>query len=228
MFEAPLLYVVDDDAQGLDLVGAMLHDLGLEYERFTSAEELLERYDDSPGCILASDRLPGMGGLELQLELQRRDFVIPVILMTGKPETSVIVRAMQNGAVAVLDKPCGSKALGSAVEAALAIDAERRYHRRRQASMRQRIDSLTCQEQEVMRQIVDGAPNKVTASRLGVSVRTIENRRRSIFAKLGIRSVAELVATVMQATPEVSRPTSRRPAAVADARTGRSLLCSAS
>jgi two-component system response regulator DctR len=169
-----------------------------------------------------------MGGLELQAELQRRAFIVPLILMTAKPETQLIVQAMRNGAVAVLDKPCAQDALWNALETALAVDAERRYRRGRQASMNERLGSLTDQEREVMWQIVDGSPNKITARRLGVSVRTIENRRRSIFAKLGIRSVAELVTAVMQTTSSESRPAVREPHLRLSAAGSDSLLCSAS
>jgi two-component system response regulator FixJ len=228
MIDSPLMHVVDDDAQSLDLVCSMLRGLRLKCKGFASAEELLDAYDDRPGCILANDRLPAMGGLDLQTELQRREFVIPVILMTAKPETQLIVQAMRNGAVAVLDKPCAQDALWKAVETALAVDAERRYRRGRQASMQERLDSLTDQEREVMWQIVDGSPNKITARRLGVSVRTIENRRRSVFAKLGIRSVAELVATVMQTTTPESRSTMRGPLLPSAMMGSESLLCSAS
>ena len=228
MSDSPLMHVVDDDAQSLALVCSMLHGLRMECKGFSSAEELLEGYADRPGSVLVNDRLPGMGGLELQTELQRREFVIPLILMTAKPETQLIVQAMRNGAVAVLDKPCAQDALWKAVETALAVDAERRYRRGRQASMQERLDSLTDQEREVMWQIVDGSPNKITARRLGVSVRTIENRRRSVFAKLGIRSVAELVTTVIQTTTPESRPNLREPLLQSAMMGSESLLCSAS
>jgi len=227
MTDSPVMYVVDDDPQSLDLISSMLRRFRLECKSIATAEELLDAYADRPGCLLVSDRLPGMNGLDLQTELQQRGCVIPLILMTAKPETQLIVQAMRNGAVAVLDKPCAQDALWKAVETALAVDAERRYHRGRQASMEERFGSLTEQEREVMWQIVEGSPNKITARRLGVSVRTIENRRRSIFAKLGIRSVAELVTTVLQSAKQDSRPMlseSFAPSVMAI----ESLLCSAS
>ena len=227
MIDSPLMHVVDD-AQSLDLVCAMLRGLRLECKGFASAEELLDAYDDRPGCILANDRLPGIGGLELQTELQCREIAAPVVLMTSQPETQLIVQAMRNGAIAVLDKPCAQGALWKAVETALAVDAEQRYRRGRQASMQERLDSLTDQEREVMWQIVDGSPNKITARRLGVSVRTIENRRRSVFAKLGIRSVAELVTLVMQTTTPESRRTMHGPLLHSAIMGSESLLCSAS
>lgn len=227
MTDSPVLHIVDDDPQSLDLICSMLRGLRLECKGFATAEQLLDAYADRPGCILASDRLPGMSGLDLQTELQQRELVIPLILMTAKPETMLIVQAMRNGAVAVLDKPCAQDALWKAVETALAVDAERRYRRGRQASMEERLGSLTEQEREVMWQIVEGSPNKITARRLGVSVRTIENRRRSIFAKLGIRSVAELVTTVLQSTKQDSQPMQRGPFAPSGMAI-ESLLCSAS
>ena len=228
MIDSPVMHVVDDDAQSLDCTCSMIHGLQLECKGFASAEEMLQTYADRPGCVLASDRLPGMGGLDLQAELQRREFLVPLILMTAKPETQLIVQAMRNGAVAVLDKPCAQDALWNALETALAVDAERRYRRGRQASMNERLGSLTDQEREVMWQIVDGSPNKITARRLGVSVRTIENRRRSVFAKLGIRSVAELVTAVMQTNSQESRPAGSEPHLRFLAAGSDSLLCSAS
>lgn len=228
MIDSPLMHVVDDDMQSLDLTCSMIRGLQLECKGFASAEALLEVYADRSGCVLANDRLPGMGGLELQAELQRRAFIVPLILMTAKPETQLIVQAMRNGAVAVLDKPCAQDALWNALETALAVDAERRYRRGRQASINERLGSLTDQEREVMWHIVDGSPNKITARRLGVSVRTIENRRRSIFAKLGIRSVAELVTAVMQTTSQESRPAVREPHLRLSIAGSDSLLCSAS
>ena len=226
MTDSPAVHIVEDDAQSLELICSMLRGLRLECKGFATAEQLLVGYADRPGCILANDRLPGMSGLDLQTELQQRGLVIPLILMTAKPETQLIVEAMRNGAVAVLDKPCAKDALWKAVETALAVDAERRYHRSRQASMEERLCSLTEQEREVMWQIVEGSPNKITARRLGVSVRTIENRRRSIFAKLGIRSVAELVTTVLQSATQNSRPM-RRESFALDGMAIESLLCSA-
>lgn len=201
MNESPVIHVVDDDMTNVESLTAQFRALRLECRIYPSSEALLAANTDRPGCIIAD-----MRSLDLQLELQRRESSLPVILMTATPQTELIVTAMRNGAIAVLDKPCTDEALWKAVEAALALDAERRYRRGRHASMQERIGSLTPQEREVMWQIVDGSPNKITARRLGVSVRTIENRRRSIFAKLGIRSVAELVTTVMQTTTDEQRP----------------------
>lgn len=94
--------------------------------------------------------------------------------------------------------------------------------------MQERLDSRTDQEREVMRQIVDGSPNKFTARRLGIIVRTIENRRRSVFAKLEIRSVAEVVTLVMQSTTPESRRTMHEPLLHSAMIGSESLLCSAS
>lgn len=202
MNESPLIHIVDDDATNIESLAAQLRSLRFEYRVHPSSEALLAACtDERPGCVIAD-----MRSLDLQLELQRRDVLLPLILMVATPQTNLIVDAMRNGAVAVLDKPCTGEALWKAVEAALALDAERRYRRGRHASIQERFGSLTPQEREVMWQIVDGSPNKITARRLGVSVRTIENRRRSIFAKLGIRSVAELVTIVMQTTADEQRP----------------------
>ena len=75
---------VDDDALSLESFCSMIRGLRLDYRGFASAEALLNFYADQPGCIIASDRLPGMGGLELQTELQHRGFTAPIILTTAR------------------------------------------------------------------------------------------------------------------------------------------------
>jgi FixJ family two-component response regulator len=108
------------------------------------------------------------------------------------------VRAIQNGAVTLLDKPYDDDDLWQAIRNALAADTERRNQRRALAELQQRMESLTNKEREVLELMIQGKANKTMATILDVSLRTIENRRRSIFTKFDANSVAELVALVLQ------------------------------
>lgn len=199
MSEVPTIFVVDDDEASRASVCALVRSMGMEFKSFASAEELLDHYTtDQPGCIVTDLRLTGRTGVELQEELIVRGFRIPVIVLTGFARTPVTVRAMQNGAVTMLDKPYHDDDLWQAIRQALSIDAEQRSKRQRVNEIRSRMDSLTPSERQVLQMIVEGVPNKTIALRMDVSERTVENRRHEIFAKMQANSVAELVRMVVE------------------------------
>jgi two-component system, LuxR family, response regulator FixJ len=198
-----LVFVVDDDAPSREAVTNLARSMQLRAESFASAEEFLDRYRGQPGCVVVDLRMPGLSGVELQEELGRRGHPIPVIVVTGHAHTAAVVRAMRNGAVSVLDKPVDEEELWQAVRTALAHDADRRRLDSEMAETRQRLANLTEKERDVLRMIVAGRPNKAMANVLGASLRTVENRRREVFSKLGVRSVAELVAMTLRAKGEV-------------------------
>lgn len=193
-----VVFVVDDDAQTREAVCALVRSMGLRAEPLASAEEFLSRYADEPGCLVADMRMRGLSGVELQEELRRREVNIPVIVLTGHAHTALVVRAMQGGAVTVLDKPFKEDDLWQALRMGLARDAEQRSKQASHADMRARFASLSEKEREVLEMIVAGRPNKAMANKIGASLRTVENRRREVFSKLGVRSVAELVALALK------------------------------
>lgn len=205
MPSTPTLFVIDDDQDWLLELQGVACAMGIEFRSFASPAEFLKQ-SDAPGCILFATAMESMDWLNLRdvMSLQGRNN--PIVLMMDVLDARKIVEAMRRGAESVIIKPCDAKCLQQVIEEGLASDAKRREYHSANADVQKRFDSLTPQEREVMWQIVDGSPNKITARRIGVSVRTIENRRRSIFAKLGIRSVAELVTTVMQTTTDEQRP----------------------
>ncbi len=193
-----LVFIVDDDPPSRLAIEAMLQARGVRAESLNSPSELFGRYRGEPGCVIA-DLAPAVAdGDDMQVELTRRGWSVPVIALAARTQTAAVVRAMRNGAVTVLDKPCNADDLWQALEAALALDAARRRRRDEQSGLRERFASLSEKEREVLRMIVAGRPNKAMANALGASLRTIENRRREVFSKLGVRSVAELVTLTLK------------------------------
>jgi len=136
-----------------------------------------------------------MGGLELQERLNADGADIPVVVITGRRDVPLAVRAMRAGAVDFLQKPFASEALLSAVERALA----RRNESADRAEAARRLERLTGREREVMQLIVAGCANKEVALRLGISPRTAENHRARIMEKTAAASLAELVRLAMAA-----------------------------
>lgn len=189
-----LVFVVDDDAAARGSVAALVESMGARAAPFPSAEDFLAAYDGSQsGCLVADMRLRGMSGIELLETLSRRPLRPPALMITAFADVPMAVRAMSLGAVTVLQKPYRDQELWDAIGNALALSSHRR---RDQAHIRQkqaRMALLTADEAQVLDRILAGKPNKAIARELGVGLRTAEGRRHSIMAKLGTRSLAELV-----------------------------------
>ncbi len=194
------VFVVDDDVQARKSVCALVVSMGLAAEGYASGEEFLAAYRQGRrGCVITDLRMLGMSGLDLQQELIRRDWPLPVVILTAYPRTSVTVQAMRAGAVTMVEKPYRDDELWEAISKALSEEAALWAQRQRRREIQTRIDSLTPSEREVMDRLVAGMPNKAIAQALGLGLRTVESRRREIFRKMRANSLPELVRLVLEA-----------------------------
>ena len=190
----PTVFVIDDDAAVRQSLSLLLKSMALAAETFESAQDFLDRADPRrPGCLVLDIRMPGMSGLELQVELERRGFSLPVIFITGHGDVSMAVRAMKSGALDFIEKPFSDQVLLERVNQALDIDRTCREARDALAAIESRVQSLSPRETEVMRRIVAGQANKVIAIELGLSEKTIELHRAKMMKRMGADSVAHLV-----------------------------------
>jgi FixJ family two-component response regulator len=193
------VHVVDDDPQALRAVTALVRSMGVDVFGYGSAEEFLDLYDGRrPACLVTDVRMKGLSGLELQMQLRDQGRDLAVIVLTAFATPSSAVRAMQNGAVTLLEKPCPDDQLWEAIRRSLDSDRDVFARRQQWLEVKQCYDSLTAKEREVLACIAAGDANKVAAKKLGVSVRTIEDHRRAVFQKMGVDSLAELVRRVVQ------------------------------
>ncbi len=198
MKDQPVIFVVDDDDQARKAVMVLVGAMGVETRGYPSAEEFLANYDGRrPACLVTDVRMLGMSGLELQEELLRRGASIPVIVLTAFATTPAAVRAMKNGAVTMLEKPCRDDELWEAVRDGLAADRRAIAEGQSLEEIRRRLTTLSAKEHEVLTYITAGDANKVVARKMGVSVRTVEIHRRGVFQKMGADSLAELVRMVV-------------------------------
>jgi RNA polymerase sigma factor (sigma-70 family) len=193
--------VVDDDSGVRNAMRALLKSVGLEAQLFASAQEFLSGYQPSQtGCLLLDIRMPGMSGMELQQQLNMRGAVIPVIFMTGHGDIPMAVEAMQHGAFDFLQKPFRDQDLLDRIQRALAKDIELRKSLSEHTRIRERLESLTPREREVLDLMVKGKQNKAVAQELAVSPRTVEIHRARVMEKMQVHSVAELVHMMLGAT----------------------------
>lgn len=192
--ECSTVFIVDSDHAVHESVQSLVSPMGVAVERFSSAEELLQSFDGSQlGCLVTELRLSGMGGLELLRVLAARDMPLPTTVLTDCADVPATVEAMRLGASTVLEKPCRDLVLWDEIRRSLEVEPQFRKARRQKIDHRSRIESLTEQERQIMAMIVSGDPNKCISSRLDLSLRTIESRRKDIYSKTGTSCLAELV-----------------------------------
>ena len=190
------IFLVDDDAGVRDALSFLLGSRGLRVEPYASGPELLAMLDartTAPhGVFLLDIRMEPMTGTRLHDALIERQLKNPVLFLTGHGDIPMVVDALKKGAFDFLEKPYSDNALADRLQQALAVAEAMQAEGAQAAEREARLASLTEREREVMQRVAAGKLNKVIADELHVSVRTVEVHRARVFAKLGLRSAAEL------------------------------------
>jgi len=192
------VYVIDDSPAIRKSLQLLMEMIGLPVKAFPSAASFLEAYKPGDaGCLILDIRMPGMNGLDLQQELNRRSFDLPIIVLTGYADVPSAIRALKSGAVEFLEKPAEDDVLLDHVRRALAFDAQHRRQRSEDDVVRERFERLSPRELEVLRLVIDGLSSKEIGHRLHVACKTVEAHRLRIMNKMEVESVADLVRVVV-------------------------------
>jgi FixJ family two-component response regulator len=195
-----VVHVVDDDESFLRSMSRLLQAAGYEVRTYGSADEFAARFDaETPGCVLTDLQMPGRSGLDLQEMVAKSANPLPVVFITGRGDIPTSVRAMRGGAEDFLTKRSPKAALMGAVARAIERDADDRASRERRHVARERLNSLTQREREVLAGVVRGQLNKQIAKNLGLAERTVKFHRTAFTRKLGLSSAAQLAMLVRDA-----------------------------
>jgi FixJ family two-component response regulator len=189
-----MVFVVDDDESMRVALGYLFQSMNLPVKVFSSAADLLKgKLPDIASCLVLDIRLPGVSGLEFQDVLAKEGIHIPIVFMTGHGDIPMSVRAMKAGAVDFLTKPFRDQDMLDAVTRALDKDRVRRASEQASSGLRERFESLTPREREVLIHVTSGLMNKQTAGLLRLSEITVKIHRGHVMKKMQARSLAELV-----------------------------------
>ncbi|MCA9190348.1 MAG: response regulator transcription factor [Planctomycetales bacterium] len=186
------VFVVDDDPIISSVIQQMLEVGGFRCRNFTSSRALLSAFSADVSCVLTDLLMPDGDGSELMQQLHNIDGDLPIIVLTGHADVPTAVRLMEQGAVTIVEKPLQGPVLVAAVRKAIDRARNLRFRRDEAHQVRSRMAQLSDDEKEVMRELVAGAQNKTIATRLALSARTVDRRRRSVLNTMGVSSVPEL------------------------------------
>ncbi|HEV7306004.1 response regulator transcription factor [Ensifer sp.] len=197
---AGTIFIVDDDERIVRALQRLLKLSGYQVTPFADARSLLGSPDlPAADCIVLDLGLPDTDGLSVQEALAAMDGHPSVVFLSGCADVPSSVKAMKAGAVDFLVKPVEENALLAAIEAGVCRTSREREAGQQRALVHARLGSLTARETEVMQHVVAGRLNKQIAGDLGTVEKTIKVHRARMMAKMGVRTVADLVRLVEHA-----------------------------
>ena len=204
---SPRVLIIDDDPEFRDSVGRLLRSVGLHTLQFSSVSDFLKSDpSDGPTCLVLDVRMPGRSGLELQRDLATGNRQLPIIFITAHGDIPMTVQAMKGGAIEFLTKPFRDQELIDAVETGLARDRARRDSDKALEALRERCNTLSPREREIMVQVTAGRLNKQIAHDIGIAESTVKVHRTNVMRKMKARSLPELsrMADVLKLMPQQS------------------------
>jgi FixJ family two-component response regulator len=191
----PLIFVVDDDVAVREAVESLLQYEGYDVRVFVCAAEFFNYCEQAvvPHCLLLDYSLPGLNGLEVQERVARERSSMPIIFMTGYGDIPVTVKAMKAGAIEFLTKPLTRESLLNAVNGAIAHSRSLISREAEVRVLKDRYQSLTGRERDVLSLVVTGMSNKIIGDKLNISETTVKSHRGSVMRKMAADSLADLV-----------------------------------
>lgn len=190
----PLICIIDDDEAIRESLRLLLYASDFESHCYPSADAFLaEEVQRDYDCMLLDIRMPGTDGLELFRELRNRQVPWPIIFITGHGDIPLAVSAIKQGAFDFLTKPFREGELLDKLGAAIEHYRNTKVERIQRQELQTRFNSCTPREQDVLKLLADGLPNKGVAEALGISPRTVEIHRAHVMEKMAADSLPALV-----------------------------------
>lgn len=198
MSHEEIVHVIDDDPSVRESLEFLLDCSGIQARTYESGVQFLETaLPVGPGCIITDVRMPQINGMDLLGRLSAMNVTTPVIVITGHADVPMAIQALRAGVSDFIEKPFSDEAILVAVRAALDKQRSQADAHQELDEIARRLALLSGREREVMDGLVDGKSNKIIAFDLDISARTVEVYRANVMTKLQVRTLSELVRTVM-------------------------------
>jgi FixJ family two-component response regulator len=196
----PTVFVVDDEDDVCNSIVLLLRAAGFRSRAFTDPAAFLKAVrPEAPGCVILDVRMPRLSGLEVQRRLLRQGARQPVVFVSGHGDIPMALRAVRTGALDFVEKPFRADTLLALVRKAIALDAARRDEGRAREEACAVVAALSPREREVAEAVADGLSSREIATRLSLSVRTVEMHRARAMKALGAKGTAEMIGLVLAA-----------------------------
>lgn len=196
----PTVYVVDDDAGMLESTQWLLESVGLKVRAYSDGRQFLNDVGEKlPGCIVLDIRMPGLGGLNVQEELQKRAVDVPIIFVSGHADVPIVVRAFKSGAFDFIEKPFNEQLLLDSVQQALQDTRSPRGTMPTDGDSEALISTLTPRERDVFLPLAQGYTSREIAEQLKVSVKTIDLYRSRVMKRLGAERLPDVTGIAIAA-----------------------------
>ncbi len=193
-----VVHIVDDEEPVRNSLAFLLASSGFAVRTHESASAFLETAPTvRNGCLITDLRMPDMDGVELLRRLRAADALLPAIVITGHGDVQMAVEAMKNGALDFIEKPFADDVLIESIRRAVDQAETQIKTEAVHEAIRDRIETLSDRERQVLRGVVAGQPNKTIALELGISPRTVEVYRAGLMGKMQAKSLPELVRMVL-------------------------------
>lgn len=190
---AHTVYVVDDDAGMLESTQWLLESVGLQVQPYTDGRQFLNTVDpDHTGCVVLDIRMPGLGGLNVQEELQKRGSQLPIIFLSGHADVPIVVRAFKSGAFDFIEKPFNEQLLLDSVQQALQEHQQANRQQLGDQHTDALVESLTRRERDVFMPLAQGYTSREIAEQLDIGVKTIDLYRARVMKRLGVERVPDV------------------------------------
>jgi RNA polymerase sigma factor (sigma-70 family) len=194
VFQKTTVYIVNGKEEMQNSLHGMTRSTQWETKIYSSAESFLDSFDPaSPGCLLLDINVPAMGGLVLQAQLHAQHHLLPIIFASAGGTVPEAVQAFRAGAADFIIEPVRQRVLLARIRECVEKNQRDQEAQRQREEIDARITELTLREREVMDLVVRGTLNKVIASELNISVKTVEAHRSQVMKKLRAKNQAELI-----------------------------------
>lgn len=188
------VHVVDDDDLARDVIASLVATLpGVDVSAWESAEQFLAAAQQgaTPGVVLLDLNMPGLSGNDALRTLDQNRF--PAIIVSGQGQITSAVESLKRGAIDFIEKPFTLDKLLAPLRVAFEHLDRNLTLDQQNGRERERLETLSDREVEILALLVDGMTNREVADKLGLSVRTVESHRARIMLKLDVASFAEAI-----------------------------------